>query len=317
MITIPDLQTALLDLLHELRDTKLMLIIGGGFGIYLKTVHVRKSGVRTLLKEWPEPRSTNDIDLFLRPELLIKPAQLKPLAEAFNRLGYQVVPGAEKYQFVKPGPGGTEAGSIKIDILTGPRSRFQGTHVKMDNRRARPQPSVGIHAHPVDEAPTLEEGLLPLRLNGKLSMGATWQAEVYLPHPYTFLMMKLFAFSDRLEDENKEFGRYHALDMYATLATTMESEWNQAIRFRDQFADEPYVIKAGRLVSRYFSALDRLGVIRMRESRYYRPELQLDEFISALQEIFPTKAKKDTEGKVGKVGDVHQNRIEQGTYIKI
>ena len=103
MITMPDLQTALLDLLHEVRGTDIKLIIGGGFGIYLKTNHVRRMGVRTLLIEWPEPRSTNDLDLYLRPELLIQSAKLKPLAEAIARLGYQVVPGAEKYQFVKPG----------------------------------------------------------------------------------------------------------------------------------------------------------------------------------------------------------------------
>ncbi len=287
MITTPDLQTALLDLLYRVQNTEIKLIIGGGFGIYLKTFHVHRLGVRSLLQKWPEPRSTNDIDLFLRPELLIEPAQLKPLAEALGQLGYQVVPGAEKYQFVKPGPGGTKAGSIKIDMLTGPQSRFEGTPVRVDDRRARPRPSVGIHAHPVDEAPTLEKGLLPIQLNGKLSSGESWQDGVFLPHPYTFLMMKLYAFSDRLDDDAKEFGRYHALDMYAVLATTMENEWNKAIQFRDQYADEPYVIKAGSLISRYFSALDRLGMIRLRESHYYRPELQLNEFMSALQEIFP------------------------------
>jgi len=52
----------------------------------------------------------------------------------------------------------------------------------------------------------------------------------------------------------------------------------------------------GRLVSRYFSAFDRLGIIRLRESHYYRPELQLDEFISALQEMFPPKAETNAEG---------------------
>jgi len=52
----------------------------------------------------------------------------------------------------------TDVGGIKIDILTGPQSRFHGTRVKADTRRARPKPSVGIHAHPVDEALTLEEG---------------------------------------------------------------------------------------------------------------------------------------------------------------
>ena len=260
MITIPDLQTALLDLLHEVEGTEIRPIIGGGYGIYLRIENVRRMDVRTLLREWPEPRSTNDLDLFLRPELLIHSAKLKPLAGAIARLGYQVVPGAEKYQFVKPGPGGIQAGSIKIDILTGPQSRFKGTKVKTDTRRARPHPSVGIHAHPVDETPTLEDGLLPVTLEGKLGSGEPWQAEIFLPHPYTFLMMKLFAFRDRLDDADKEFGRYHALDLYSILASTSEREWREAFRFRDQWADDPYVIEAGDVVSKHFSALERLGM---------------------------------------------------------
>jgi hypothetical protein len=248
-------------------------------------------GEKTLLREWPEPRSTNDLDLFLRPELLIEAPKLKPLSEAIRKLGYQVVRGAEKYQFVKLGPEGVQTGGVKIDILTGPQSRFQGTGVKTDDRRARPNPSVGIHAHPMNEAPTLEEGLLAEMLKGTLSSGESWHGEVHLPNPYTFLMMKLFAFRDRLQDENKEYGRYHALDLYTILASTTETEWNQALAFRDQYGDEPYVIEAGDLVSEYFSALGRLGMIRLRESPYYRKELELDEFMSSLQELFPQKVK--------------------------
>lgn len=290
MITVSDLQTALLDLLHEVQGTDINLIVGGGFGIYLKTDHVRRLGVRTLLREWPEPRSTNDLDLYLRPELLIESTKLRPLAQAIARLNYQAVPGAEKYQFVKPGPAGNRAGSVKIDILTGPQSRFKGTSVKADARRARPNPSVGIHAHPVNEVPTLEKGLLSRNLEGRLSSGERWQSEIFLPHPYTFLMMKLFAFKDRLNDADKESGRYHALDLYTILATTTEMEWRYALELRDQQADDPYVMEAGRLVLQYFSALNRLGMIRLRESRYYRLELQLDEFMAALKDLFPVKA---------------------------
>lgn len=287
MITMPGLQTALLDLLCELKGAGVKLIIGGGFGIYLKTDHVLRMKARTLFRQWPEPRSTNDLDLFLRPELLIEPVKLKPLAKAITRLGYKVVKGAEKYQFVKPGQRGAEAGSIKIDILTGPQSRFEGTLVRTDARRARPNPSIGIHAHPVDEALTLEEGLLTVSFDGRLGTGESWHAEIFLPHPYTFLMMKLFAFKDRLEDANKEFGRYHALDLYTILATMTENEWAKALELRDQYGNEPYIREAGRLVAGRFSSLDRLGMIRLRESRYYRPELQIDEFMSALQELFP------------------------------
>lgn len=286
MNRIIDLQTALLDLLQKVHDSEVRLIAGGGFGIYLKTDHVRRSGMRTLLDQWPEPRSTNDLDLFLRPELLIESLKLKPLVSAIAELGYQVVPGAEKYQFAKPGPGGADVGGIKIDILTGPQSRFQGTRVKADARRARPKPSVGIHAHPVDEALTLEEGLLPILLAGTLSSGDTWESEIFLPHPYTFSMMKLFAFRDRLDDPDKEFGRYHALDLYTILATTTEKEWEYALQQRDHYKNDPLAKEAGNLVSEYFSTPERLGMIRLMESPYYRPELQNEEFMSALQEMF-------------------------------
>jgi hypothetical protein len=244
-------------------------------------------GGRTLLQEWPEPRSTNDLDVFLRPELLIESAKLRPLSDAITLLGYEVIRGAEKFQFVKNGSEGAVAGSIKLDILTGPQECFRGTKVKVDMRRARPKPSVGIHAHPVNEAPTLEEGLLSVTLAGKLSSGEHWQGKVFLPHPYTFLMMKLFAFRDRLENPDKEFGRYHALDLYSIMATTTEEEWRYALALRDQHGDHPYVLKAGRIVSEYFYTLDHLGMVRLRESAYYRSELQLNEFISALQELFP------------------------------
>jgi hypothetical protein len=103
MITIPHLKTALLDLLYEVRDTDLQLIVGGGYGIFLKIDHVRRTSTRALFREWPEARSTNDLDLFLRPEILIDSARLNPLPEAISRLGYRVVPEAEPIRETRAG----------------------------------------------------------------------------------------------------------------------------------------------------------------------------------------------------------------------
>lgn len=285
----PYLNTALLDLLHELHNTDVKLIIGGGYGIYLRAEHIRRTGERTLVTVLPEARSTNDLDLFLRPELLINADKLKPLRFALDKLGYEAVPGVEYYQFIKRGQDGTDAGSIKIDILTGPKSRFNGTDVIADERRARPRPSVGIHAHPTNEALTLEYGLMTVPISGKLGSGNSWEAEVFLPHSYTFLMMKLFAFKDRLHNNNKEFGRYHALDMYTILATTTENEWNQALDFAEQYKEEDCVIEAGDLVTNLFSQNNQMGIIRLKESPYYRSDFQLPEFMSGLQELFPNR----------------------------
>lgn len=118
------LETALLEILNEIQYSDINLITGGGYGIYLRIKDRCQSDAPTLFKEWPEERSTGDIDLFLRPELLINSEKLKPLSEALLNLNYKPVPTAKYYQFCKPGPGKSDAGEIKIDILTGPQSFF-------------------------------------------------------------------------------------------------------------------------------------------------------------------------------------------------
>jgi hypothetical protein len=282
-----DLQTAFLDLLKKLEDTEIRLIVGGGYGIYLKNDYFRRTGKRVLYSVRPEARATNDLDLFLRPELLIHSEKLKPLSIALDALGYKVIKGAERYQFVRPGSAGGVAKNIKIDLLTGPRGLFKGTSVRTDDRRARPKPSVGVHAHVVNESPTLEEGLLDIPLEGRLSSGEMFKGEVYIPHPFTFLMMKLFAFRDRLGDANKEYGRYHALDLYAIMANTTEEEWDKTQEISGRFRADPYVLEAGRITADYFSAPTGLGVLRMMESPYYRQEFLIDEFISDMSGLFP------------------------------
>lgn len=284
MITLLDLNTALLDILFEIRESNLTLIIGGGYGIYLKRQHVRTTNARTLLQQWPEARSTNDLDLFLRPELLIEPAALRPLQNALQTLGYQVIETAAKYQFAIPRTAGE--GGQKVDLLTGPQSCFVGTSAKVDTRRVRPTPSIDLHAHPLNEAVTLEDGLLAITVEGSTSKGQSHQAFVYVPHPFTYVMMKLFAFRDRFNDVTRDHGSYHALDIYAVMATTTEPEWEQAHSLFDAKKEMPEVLEASRLVEEFFSTPTSKGILRMKESPYYRPEFQLDEFRSSLSELF-------------------------------
>jgi hypothetical protein len=287
------LSDGLCDLLKQIEGTDIRLIIGGGFGIYLKAEHVRKLDARTLIDPqfWPEARSTNDLDLFLRPELIVDSARLKPLAQAISDLDYKPVPGAEKYQFIKSADGGTEAAKLKIDILTGPRAAFSNTGVRVDDRRVRPRPSVDLHAHPVDEAPTLERNLLPVTVSGTLSSGKPWTGEVFLPHPFTFVMMKLFAFRDWLKkNTDQEKAQYHALDVYSIVATTTEEEWKQALTLRDEFQQHPFVIEAAHIGHEYFARPEQMGLIRLQESRYYRDDFKLRDFTSILLELFSVPA---------------------------
>jgi hypothetical protein len=101
MSQLQTLSDSLCQLLKQIEFTDIKLIIGGGFGIYLKVERVRNFGMRTLIEPefWPEARSTNDLDLFLRPELLVDSQKLTPLARALSDLNSEPVQGAEKYQF--------------------------------------------------------------------------------------------------------------------------------------------------------------------------------------------------------------------------
>lgn len=63
----------LLDLLFELEGRGIPIMIGGGYGLFLKGRHLATTGERTLLEMLPKARATNDLDLFLRAELLSEP----------------------------------------------------------------------------------------------------------------------------------------------------------------------------------------------------------------------------------------------------
>ncbi|MFZ2656665.1 MAG: hypothetical protein WAX69_17155 [Victivallales bacterium] len=282
MDELSQLSEALLDLTGNISSEDLKLIIGGGFGIYLRHKELLKEGnTRTLLKEWPQPRSTNDLDLFLKTELLADSSKLKPLAEAIQKLGYKPIESAKYYQFFKPGPKGGEAGSLKIDILTGPVEHLRKIGVKADSRRAHPKPEIELHAHPVDEALTLEDHLKSVVIESSGRKG-----EVFIPHPFSFIMMKLFALRDRKDDTEKDYGRHHALDIYTVVAMMTGREWEESTALSEKHKNNIKVEEAAGIVDGMFKDESSIGVIRLRESRYYKDGFQLAEFLKALKDLF-------------------------------
>lgn len=60
MTRLPTLTTALLDLLREVEDVELPLIVGGGFGVYLRHQQIAENGRQTMLLELPEPSDVGD-----------------------------------------------------------------------------------------------------------------------------------------------------------------------------------------------------------------------------------------------------------------
>ena len=285
MSELASLEKSLLDLLSRLDSTTCPIILGGGYGLYLRRTILEREGTRTLLEHWPEARSTNDLDLFLRPELLCDSNRLASLKSALDELGYTPVEGAEHYQFRKDDPDGFIKRGIKIDLLTGPSSRFVGTRLKIDRRRVRPNPSVKVHAHPTEEAITLDEHLQEVKFRIE-DDGESENKSVYLPHPFTYCLMKLFAFRDQVDDSGKGNGSHHALDLYSIIAMMTESEWEQAKLMANANSDSEIGREAHRFVFEMFGSLISRGLLVMRENPYCSDQLQLPEFIELIRVLF-------------------------------
>ena len=145
------LLTSLLDLLRELDSRGVSLTVGGGFGLYLKRLHLETSGERTLFVELPGIRSTNDIDLFLHTEVIANLDRTRLVAEAIKKLEYQVVPGAEYLQWRKPVVVAEVEQEVRVDVLVGPLGE-ERSKIKVNNPRVRPKGDVQFHAHLVEEA---------------------------------------------------------------------------------------------------------------------------------------------------------------------
>jgi len=275
----------LLDLLFELREHPIPLTIGGGFGLYLNRMRLDETRERTLFSQLPMPRATNDLDLFIRADLLCDLQSMKAVGAALGRLGFEVVPEAKYMQWKKCFDLHGQEREIKVDLLVGPLGQFrERLHVK--GVRARPIGSIKLHAHTLEEAVHIDESPVTLTISGNRSNGEPAQAKIHVPHPFTYLMMKLFAFRDRKEDGNKNLGRHHALDLYTIVAMQVESEHQESLRLGNLYGRDRHVETAREIIRSDFAEPTSIGVIRLREHSLFRPEFPVPDFLAVLSEIF-------------------------------
>ena len=153
--------------------------------------------------------------------------------------------------------------------------------MKADSRRAHPKPKIELHAHPVDGALTLEEHLKSVVIESSGRKG-----EVFIPHPFSFIMMKLFALRDRINDSEKDYGRHHALDIYTVVAMMTAREWEESLSLSGKHKNDSKAKEAAGIVDEMFKDALSLGVIRLKESKYYKADFQLNDFLKALKDLF-------------------------------
>lgn len=91
------LMTSLLDLWAALGIHQKDVLLGGGYGLYLKQLYMQQEGQPTLIDAdgWPAPRATHDLDLMLTPELVGDASAMTAVRAALDELQYQEVAGSE------------------------------------------------------------------------------------------------------------------------------------------------------------------------------------------------------------------------------
>lgn len=280
------LRTSLLDLQHELRNEAMPLTVGGGLGLFLKRMHLIEHLTPTLFAELPEPRATNDIDLYLRVDVLADAARTEALVAAIRRLGYVPVEEAKYLQWKRPVTVGDITQEVKLDLLVGPLGEKRAD-LAVSAPRVRPKgKKVGLHAYKTDEALFIEEQPIGIEVSGVLSTGSAYTASVFVPEAFPYLLMKLSAFADRKEDENKDLGRHHALDAYAIVGMMTEAEYERARELAARCKRDEHYQRVCAVVAEDFASPTTLGLLRMQEHRLFRADFRVVEFVTTLGEIF-------------------------------
>ncbi|MEX1027716.1 MAG: hypothetical protein WD049_06885 [Candidatus Paceibacterota bacterium] len=269
------LLTTLLDLDAALDSTP-PLIIGGGYGLYLKQLYLGDHpGIPTLFPhgDLPEARTTNDIDLILRAEIVTDSESMRSIRVALDQLGCSVVETAKYTQFVRKVP----RGQVKIDLLAAPLGRF-AERVPKDPRRVKPRPSVKLHASKLEEALAVDRHAVRIPITGPLSSGAEHGTEILVPQAFSYLLMKLCAFRDRMNDADKSLGQHHALDVYRIVGMLTRDEDADVRRLSAESHKHPTVVDAREIAGIHFVSPDGLGRLRILEHPLSTVGLDLDRF---------------------------------------
>lgn len=252
------LRSDLCRLARRLAPDDVRLLLVGGYGILLKADYIRANDLETVAPTF-FPRATDDLDLLLSAQVVADADRMEAVRDALREFGYAPLTGGEYYQWSRDLEGDDGAWSrVRIDLLGQVPEEQSG--MKITDRRMRPHDFEGLHAHPVVEAAVAHEKPTLIDVCPEGSAGT-----VALPHPFSFLLLKLFALDDRKNDPDVDLGRHHAFDLYRVVAMLTREEWREVSELRSRHSENDVVRRARRLVRMLFSDLESPGSIRLRE----------------------------------------------------
>ena len=278
------LTSSLIELAKELEKTDVPLIVGGGLSLYLRTTLFNKKYSLRYPKRILQ-RSTKDIDIFLSSDLIIDSAKIELIRDSLKKLNYK--PLTKFFQFSK---NIAPDRNIVIDILSAPPSKENMDKIKFNGVRIKPVGIEEFHARLVKEAKDINLGSIPLNDFSNLKKNVNI-SNLFIPSSFNYIILKLHAFNDRLNDSSVDYGQHHAYDIFATVTDMDEGDWKNAEHHFNFAKDSEYIKSAQNIISNNFSRKDNMGIIRLQESKLYqRFKSEFDsyimDFIGDLKTIF-------------------------------
>lgn len=281
------LLSTLRELGSEFHKAGLPLILGGGFSLYLRSGFLKKNR-SPRYPHLQNQRPTKDIDIFLTSDIIINPVKAENIKTILNRQGFTVK--TEYFQFIKSTSIDGISKEIIVDLLSQPVSSEDLEKVVIKPPRIKPKGVEKFHAFFHPEAEIINFNLRSVSEYVSDETRADF-TNIFLPSSMSFIVLKLFAFRDRIQDEKKDFGRHHAYDIFASILDMDEDDWKSAARQLQKQNDFKIIKEAKLLVGEYFSEQEQSGIIRIRENVIYRTNRALLDpvmplFIADLRDMF-------------------------------
>lgn len=243
-------------------------IICGGLGVYLSFCR-KEDEIRQMV------RATQDIDLMFCRQDLLDEAKRKAMGEIITEELKYVVQDEKKHHGFRKDP------DQELDILVPPMQDLPKRNYRLSIVKSV------LHGYITEEAEFVDEDLRTILLSD-ISMEFSDDADIklYVPCLTNLMIMKLYAFNDRIEGDRKDLERAmaHAFDMYLIIMLTDKNDLKEGQEFLYRHKDSDIIQKTKRIVENKFSQYEKVGWQTVLESSIFYPTMSIADREHKLQQ---------------------------------
>jgi hypothetical protein len=213
-------------------------------------------------------RVTQDIDLMFCRKDLLEEAKRKAMAEMITgQLEYVVQKDKQRFGFMK-------GSGQELDILVPPVEGLPQKYYRLTIVKAV------LHGHITQEAEFIDEDLRTISLSdisGDFPDGDN--VKLYIPCLTNLMIMKLYAFNDRIEGNRKDFDRAmdHAFDVYVIIMLTNIDDLKEGKSFLSRHSDSDIIHKTKLILENRFSNYAQAGWQSVLQNNNFYPTMTLSE----------------------------------------